>query len=213
MSHVKRALVVAIVAAGFIAQPAVAQSAQKWSLQASLFSSTLIGDNPIYHNVEPGAGFEVQARWNPSLFSLGAGFQWTTHKQNLLDSEPNVIDDPNTTLNGFFVEPRYVVLVGSNTIAPYFSGRVSFLRQTTTAQFRTNDGTATLNATAEGINLNAGGGLMFRLGSRLNLDVGATYGYSSFGDFVVEVEGQELDRTGSSTGQNLAVRLGLVLGL
>ena len=213
MSHVKRALVAAILAAGFLAQPAVAQSAQKWSLQGSLFSSTLIGDNPIYQNVEPGAGFEVQVRWNPSLFSLGAGFQWTTHKQNLLDSEPNVIDDPNTTLNGFFVEPRYVILVGSNTIAPYVSGRVSFLRQTTTAQFRTNDGPATLNATAEGINLNAGGGLMFRLGSRLNLDVGATYGYSSFGDFVVEVEGQELDRAGSSTGQNLAVRLGLVLGL
>ena len=213
MSHVKRALVVAILAAGFLAQPAVAQSAQKWSLQGSLFSSTLIGDNPIYQNVEPGAGFEVQVRWNPSLFSLGAGFQWTTHTQNLFDSEPNVIDDPNTTLNGFFVEPRYVILVGSNTIAPYVSGRVSFLRQTTTAQFRTNDGPATLNATAEGINLNAGGGLMFRLGSRLNLDVGATYGHSSFGDFVVEVEGQELDRAGSSTGQNLAVRLGLVLGL
>ena len=53
MSHVKRALVAAILAAGFLAQPAVAQSAQKWSLQASLFSSTLIGDNPIYQNVEP----------------------------------------------------------------------------------------------------------------------------------------------------------------
>ena len=213
MSHVKRALVAAILAAGFLAQPAVAQSAQKWSLQGSLFSSTLIGDNPIYQNVEPGAGFEVQIRWNPSLFSLGAGFQWTTHTQNLFDSEPNVIDDPNTTLNGFFVEPRYVILVGSNTIAPYVSGRVSFLRQATTAQFRTNDGPATLYATAEGINLNAGGGLLFRLGSRLNLDVGATYGYSSFGDFVVEVEGQEFDRASSSTGQNLAVRLGLVLGL
>jgi hypothetical protein len=213
MSHVERALVAAILAAGFFAQPAVAQSAQKWSLQGSLFSSTLIGDNPIYQNVEPGAGFEVQVRWNPSLFSLGAGFQWTTHKQNLLDSEPDVINDPNTTLNGFFVEPRYVILVGSNTIAPYVSGRVSFLRQTTTAQFRSNDGPATLNATADGINLNAGGGLLLRLGSRLNLDAGATYGYSSFGDFVVEVEGQEFDRAGSSTGQNLAVRLGLVLGL
>jgi len=213
MSYAKRALVAAIVAAGFVAQPAVAQSAQQWSLQASLFSSTLIGDNPIYQNVEPGAGFEVQIRWNPSLFSLGAGFQWTTHKQNLLAEQPDVIDDPNTTLNGFFVEPRYVILVGSNTIAPYVSGRLSFLRQTTTAQFRTNNGPATLSATAEGINVNAGGGLLFRLGSRLNLDVGATYGWSSFGDFVTEVDGQEFDRAGSSTGQNLAVRLGLVLGL
>jgi opacity protein-like surface antigen len=213
MSHVKRALAAAIVAAGFLAQPAAGQSAQKWSLQGSLFSSTLIGDNPIYQNVEPGAGFEIQARWNPSVFSLGAGFQWTTHKQNLLANQPDVINDPNTTLNGFFVEPRYVILVGSNTLAPYLSGRVSFLRQTTTAEFRTINGPATLKASAEGMNFNVGGGLMFRLGSRLNLDVGATYGYSSFGDFVTEVDGQEFDRAGSSTGQNLTLRMGLVLGL
>ena len=213
MSYVKRALMATIVVAGLAAQPAAAQSAQKWSLQASLFSSTLIGDNPIFANVEPGAGFEVQARWTPSLFSLGAGFQWTTHKQNLLAEQPDVIDDPNTTLNGFFVEPRYVILVGSNTGAPYLSGRVSFLRQTTTAQFRTTNGPATLSASSDGINLNGGGGLLFRLSSRINLDIGATYGFSSFGDFVVEVEGQELDRAGSSTGQNLAVRFGLMLGL
>ncbi len=213
MSYAKRALVTAIVAAGFAAQPAVAQSAQKWSLQASLFSSTLFGDNPIYNNVDPGAGFEVQIRWTPSLFSVGAGFQWTTHNQNLLDSEPNVLDDPNTTLNGFFVEPRYVILVGSNTVAPYLSGRVSFLRQTTTAELQTNNGPATLKASADGINFNGGGGLLFRLGSRLNLDVGATYGFSNFGDFVVEVDGQERDRAGTSSGQNLAIRMGLALGL
>lgn len=213
MSNVNSVLVAAIVAAGVATQPAAAQSAQKWSLQASLFSSTLIGDNPIYQNVEPGAGFEVQVRWTPSLFSLGAGFQWTTHKQNLLADQPDVTNDPNTTLNGFFLEPRYVILVGSNTVAPYVSGRVSFLRQTTTAEFRTANGPATLNASSDGINFNAGGGLLFRLGGRVNLDVGATYGYSSFGDFVLEVDGTEFDRAGSSTGQNLALRLGLALGL
>ena len=213
MSYAKGAVIAVIVAAGFAAQPAVAQSAQKWSLQASLFSSTLFGDNPIFKNVDPGAGFEVQVRWTPSLFSLGAGFQWTTHKQNLLDSQPNVINDPNTTLNGFFLEPRYVILVGSNTVAPYVSGRVSFLRQTTTAEFRTTDGTVTLNASADGINFNGGGGLLFRLGGRVNLDVGATYGYSSFGDFVTEVDSKPFAREGSSTGQNLAVRMGLALGL
>lgn len=213
MSHAKRALIAAIIAAGFAAQPAVAQSAQKWSLQASLFSSTLFGDNPIFKNVDPGAGFEIQARWTPSLFSLGAGFQWTTHKQNLLDSEPNVLNDPNTTLNGFFVEPRYVILVGSNTVAPYLSGRVSFLRQTTTAEFGTAAGPATLKASADGINFNGGGGLLFRLGGRVNLDVGATYGFSNFGDFVTEVDGQERDRAGTSSGQNLALRMGLALGL
>ncbi|MFV2040199.1 MAG: outer membrane beta-barrel protein, partial [Acidimicrobiales bacterium] len=204
MSYVKRALMATIVVAGLAAQPAAAQSAQKWSLQASLFSSTLIGDNPIFKNVDPGAGFEIQLRWTPSLFSLGGGFQWTTHKQNLLADQPNVINDPNTTLNGFFLEPRYVILVGSNTIAPYISGRVSFLRQTTTAEFRTANGPATLKASADGINFNGGGGLLFRLGGRVNLDVGATYGFSNFGDFVTVVDGQEFDRAGSSSGQNLA---------
>ena len=63
------------------------------------------------------------------------------------------------------------------------------------------------------MNFNIGGGMLFRLGSRVNLDVGATYGISNFGDFVVEVDRQEIDRTGSSTGQNLAVRFGVMVGL
>ncbi len=106
-----------------------------------------------------------------------------------------------------------MILVGSNTVAPYVSGRVSFLRQTTTAEFRTAGDPATLKASADGFNFNGGGGLLFRLGSRLNLDVGATYGFSNFGDFVTEVDGQEFDRAGSSSGQNLAIRMGLALGL
>ena len=205
-----------VLAAG--APRAEAQSAQKWSLQASLFSSTLMGDNAIYDNVDPGAGFEIQVRWTPSLFSLGAGFQWTTHKQNLLEGQPGLTEQPNTTLNGFFVEPRYVILVGSNTVAPYASGRISVLRQRTSATFDVQTGpnttdTAILTAQATGINFNLGGGLLFRLGSRVNLDVGATYGVSSFGDFVIQVDGQDIDRSGSSTGQNLMVRFGVALGL
>lgn len=190
-----------------------AQTAQKWSLQASLFSSTLMGDNAIYQNLEPGAGFEVQARWTPSLFSLGFGFQWTSHKQTLLNDDPNVLDQPNTTLNGFFIEPRYVILVGSNTVAPYISGRLSAVRQTTKARFLAVSQPTTIKATANGVNFAGGGGLLFRMNSRVNLDVGATYGFSSFGEFVTEVDGQELNRLGSSTGQNLNVRLGLAIGL
>ena len=200
MPKVKGALLALATAAVIAAPTASAQSAQKWSLQGSLFSSILMGDNPIYQNVDPGAGFEVQARWTPSLFSLGVGFQWTTHKQNLLSSTPNVVGDPNTTLNGFFVEPRYVVLVGSNTVAPYVAARVSLLRQTTSADFQTGNGIVTLNASADGVGVNGGGGLLFRLGGRVNLDVGATYGYASFGDFVTTVDGTEIDRAGSSTG-------------
>lgn len=213
MPHVKGAFL-ALATAAFIAVPtADAQSAQKWSLQASLFSSILTGDNPIFQNVDPGAGFEFQARWTPSLFSLGAGFQWTTHKQNLLSDTPNVVGDPNTTLNGFFLEPRYVILVGSNTIAPYVSARVAFLRQTTSADFQTANGIVTLNASADGVGVNGGGGLLFRLGGRVNLDLGATFGFASFGDFVTTVDGTEIDRAGSSTGQNFALRLGMAVGL
>ena len=218
MSYRTSAIVTLVVMALAATAPrAEAQSAQKWSIQGSLFSSTLFGDNPIFQNVEAGAGFEIQFRWTPSLLSLGAGFQWTTHKQNLLDGQPNLVDKPNTTLNGFFVEPRYVILVGSNTVAPYASSRISVLRQKTSADFLIQQQTtvtrANLSATATGINFNLGGGLLFRVGSRVNLDVGATYGISSFGNFVTTVDGQEIDRAGSSTGQNLAVRFGVAVGL
>ncbi len=218
MSYRTSAIVTIVVMALAVTAPrAEAQSAQKWSIQGSLFSSTLMGDNPIYQNVDPGAGFEIQVRWTPSLFSLGAGFQWTTHKQNLLDGQPGLVNEPNTTLNGFFVEPRYVIPVGSNTVAPYASSRISVLRQKTSADFRvqqqTSVTTANLTATATGINFNLGGGLLFRVSSRVNLDVGATYGISSFGNFVTEVDGQEFDRAPSSTGQNLAVRFGVAVGL
>jgi len=213
MSRTARVVLSLVIATVAGLQPAESQSAQKLSLQASLFSSTLFGDNPIYQNVDPGAGFELQVRWTPSLFSLGAGFQWTTHRQNLLADQPNVLNDPNTTINGFFVEPRYVVLIGSNTVAPYLSGRISFLRQTTSADFQTLQGPVRLNASADGVGINGGGGFLFRLGSRVNLDVGATFGYASFGDFVTTIDGTEVDRAGTSSGQNLAVRLGLALGL
>ena len=211
-------VIIALAALVVLVPSAQAQSAQKWSIQGSLFSSTLVGDNPIYQNVDPGAGFEVQVRWTPSLFSLGAGFQWTTHKQNILAGQPGLVDQPNTTLNGFFIEPRYVILVGSNMVAPYASGRVALLRQTTSANFLlTNPDNSTrqanLSASADGINFNIGGGLLFRVGSRVNLDVGATYGISSFGNFVTEVDGVEIDRAGSSTGQNLALRFGVMVGL
>ena len=53
------ALVVMLLAA--TAPRAEAQSAQKGSIQGSLFSSTLMGDNPIYQNVDAGAGKNLQA--------------------------------------------------------------------------------------------------------------------------------------------------------
>ena len=195
------------------ATPAAAQSAQKWSLQGSFFSSSLYGDNPIFANVDAGAGFEIQARWTPGVWSIGAGFQWTSHPQNLFASEPGVVGDPNTTLNGVFIEPRYVISIHSNTVAPYLSARLSGVKQTTTVNVQQGAQSATFTATANGVNINGGGGLLFRLGGSVNLDLGATYGYSSFGDFVTKVNGTETDRLGASSGQNLAVRAGLAVGL
>ena len=58
--------------------------------------------------------------------------------------------------------------------------------------------------------LNGGGRVLFRLGPRLNLDVGSTFGYTHFGDF--ETEGNTSPDT-SASGSNIVVRIGLALGL
>ena len=71
-----------------------------------------------------------------------------------------------------------------------------------------------LSLSSSFLQLNGGGGLLIRLGSRINLDVGATYGYNRLGDGTLTSES-----TGgsvpveSSTGSNVVARLGLAIGL
>jgi hypothetical protein len=173
-----------------------AQSAQTFSLQASGLVNGVFGD--VFTGLQDGIGAEAQFRYTPGALSVGAGFQITVHevKGRMEDAR----------LYGGFIEPRHLIHVGSNTAAPYVSARFSLLK----VSFSGGD----LSLSSTFIQLNGGGGLLLRLGSRLNLDVGATYGYNHLGTGTLtsKSSGAALP-VESSSGSNVVIRLGLAIGL
>lgn len=173
-----------------------AQSAQPFSLQAS---GLVIGVfKGVFMGLQDGIGGEAQFRYTPGALSVGAGFQFTIHE--LEDRTENV------RLYGGFVEPRYRIHAGSNVVAPYLSTRFSVLK----VGFSQGD----LSLSSTYIQLNGGGGLLTRLSSRLNLDVGATFGYNRLGSGTLTTKSRgTAEPVESSTGSNIVIRLGLVLGL
>jgi hypothetical protein len=174
-----------------------AQSAQRFSLQGSGLLLNLIGDS--FEGTDMGYGFEAQVRYTPSAWSLGVGFQYTSHGVE-------GIDDRATLIGGFF-EPRYVFSTSSSSLFPYLSGRfyaVQYSSENTAAEVRT---------TSTGLAANGGGGVLIRLGGRMNADLGATFGYFSFGEFTFENLDTGIEGTGEgNNGSNLVARLGLTFG-
>lgn len=191
-----------LVAIGATAGPSgvlTAQSAQRWSAQGSLLSVVPSGE--AYEGLASGLGVEGQLRYTPSAFSIGIGYQLSSHDLTFPDASRETV-----TLAGIFAEPRYVVDVGSATYAPYLAARVALLTQS--LEF---DG---LEASASGTQFNIGGGLLFRLTPRVNLDLGATYGAINFDDVTVSFDGQSATVDGSSgSGRNLVLRAGFTVGL
>jgi hypothetical protein len=189
----------AILALALVSTPVGAQSAQRWSAQGSLLSVAPSGD--AYEGLSSGIGFEAQARYTPSALSLGAGYQHSSHDLDLDDGSSESV-----SLSGVFLEPRYVIDVGSGSYAPYLAGRVAFLSQK--LEF---DG---LEASASGTQLNLGGGVLVRLSPRINLDLGLTYGAIDFDDVEVVFEGQTFVFDGTSgSGTNMVLRVGVTVGL
>lgn len=174
---------------------AAAQTAQRFSVQGSGLYANLFGSG--FTNVERGLGGEVQLRITPGALSLGAGFQYTDHRTSGVGSE-----NSDFRLYGGFLEPRYVIDAGSNTVAPYVSTRFSILSQKITDP----DG----ETSATGVTLNGGGGVLIRLASRVNLDVGSTFGYTHFGE--LKQAGSPIPNT-SVSGSNIVVRIGLAFGI
>lgn len=95
-----------------------AQARQPFSAQLSGIYMSVAGDP--YEGTNAGPGVEAQIRWNvPGRFggfSLGGGFQRTSHS----------LDRPDTdlVLTGFFLEPRFVLagsFFGSERFAPYLA--------------------------------------------------------------------------------------------
>jgi hypothetical protein len=128
----------ALGAALIIAPADRCQSAQPYSVQASLFIADL------------GTGVEMQARYSPSAFSIGVGYQATI-------STSISLGDFVKSTSGYFLEPRYAVDIKSDKYAPYISGRVAVLHQ---------DGGSGTQYTEFG----AGAGLLVRVTPTVNLD-------------------------------------------
>jgi hypothetical protein len=188
--------------AALISTSAAAQSAQKVSLQFSVLGASLSGN--AFDGLGTGSGFEAQVRYNASALSIGGGFQWTAH--SLTDFTNKV------HLSGAFVEPRYLIATKSNTVAPYVSLRLSVLKES--GSFDATAGKVGISAS--GVTANAGGGLLFRLGSRLNLDTGLTFGYTNFGKVTTKLDGQVVTSVSgfdAGSGSNVVFRLGLAFGV
>ena len=171
---------------------AFAQSAQRFSVHASVLRISFSGDG--YAGTGAGVGFEVQGRYRLPFISVGLGFQLTRHK-SFGASE-------NSQFTGFFIDPRYVLPVKSTSFGPYLGGRFAIHKQ------RVNYGPATL--TTSGVAFGPGGGMLFRLNRRLNLDVGFTYNYASFG--TGQVNGKSIAGSKIGSGTSLVARAGLSYG-
>ncbi len=166
-----------------------AQSAQKYSFQASALGSFPGGD---LGTVKAGVGWEAQIRWNPGAFSFGVGIEQTFHD---VDNAP----DLNVRLTGGFFEPRYVIDTGSDKAAPYLAGRFAS-SEMQLKEFGSS-------STAFGYTVNAGGGVLVRLGPAMNLDLGITLGWKDLGETTVQNTIFDL-----GTGTNLIIRAGLAFG-
>jgi hypothetical protein len=218
-----RPLFTALLAVACVTTSLGAQSAQRWSVQASGLYVGVFG--AAYEGLANGAGGEVQLRVTPSLWSYGAGLQYSSHG---LKSSNGF----NVALTGIFFEPRRVFDIGSAKYAPYMSGRLAYLQQSAdlgeVAANRINESDrahadvslsvarrANVQLSASGFQGNVGGGVLTKLSPRVNLDLGLTLGVIRFADAVVKVDGREtgsIDGT-SGTGQNVVVRAGLAIGL
>lgn len=189
-------LLVFVVLVFTLSSPLLAQSAQAVSLQVSGLYNGVFGN--AFFGLRGGTGVEAQVRYTPGSLSIGAGFEYTNHGSD--------IRPENTRLYGGFVEPRYRIHAGSNVVAPYLSARFSLLK----VGFSGGD----LSLSSNFIQLNGGGGLLLRLNSRVNLDVGATYGYNRLGDGTLRSEsGGGSVPVESNSGSNVVLRLGLAIGL
>ncbi len=173
-----------------------AQSAQPISLQVSGLVNGVLKD--VFIGLQTGVGAEAQFRYTPGALSVGAGFQFTIHQlQERSD---------NARFYGVFVEPRYRIHAGSNVAAPYVSTRFAVLK----VGFSGED----LSLSSTFLELNGGGGLLIRLGPRVNLDVGATLGYNRLGRGILTSRVRITETpVGPSSGSNLVVHLGLAIGL
>lgn len=171
-----------------------AQTEDRFSLQGSA-----LGNIPFaggLSQIAMGPGFELQIRYNPSAFSIGGGFELSSHSV-----EGNT--EQSMRLSGAFIEPRYVFDTGSNVFVPYASTRFAVSQ----VRFEVEQ----LVGNAAGFTANVGGGLLFVVGSRYNLDLGLSIGLKALG--IATVPSTPPSRFDLGSGLNMILRVGLAMGL
>lgn len=210
------------------------QSRQRFSVQVSGIGNILFGEPETQSQINFGApasggGAEVQLRFTPSAFSFGVGFQASLHGAETapLPTGSGIVQesDQNFTLTGVFFEPRYVLGVSGNR-AFYLSGRIALSRIDGDNEVQGFDCEGDpfcdnpvpveidVEGSATGFTLNGGGGVLFALSDRVNLDLGATVGLKDFGELDLVVAGLPGGTTGDlGSFTNVVVRLGLAIGL
>jgi hypothetical protein len=187
-----------------VADTVSAQSAQRFSVQGSLLHEDVWGDAFVWPQLQgdmPGGfGAEGQLRYNSGkAISWGGGVQGTRHSWESNDGEATKW---NADVFGFFLEPRYVLPVGGSSFAPYLAARLALTRLSVN--------TSGISGNSIGQTINGGGGVLVRLSSRVNLDLGATYGYTHFGEFGFENSNTAFE---AGNGTNLITRVGLAFGI
>ncbi len=139
-----------------------AQSAQPWSIQASVLGADL----NINGDVIGGVGVEAMFRYTPaSSWSIGVGYQYTHHTKG-----SDALD-----LSGGFIEPRYAIDIGSDRFAPYIAGRLAVLNES-------SDFPGLGTFSSAGLAFGVGAGLLIKASTRVNIDIGAAIVEQSFSD-------------------------------
>ncbi|MEP7344055.1 MAG: hypothetical protein ABI877_02250, partial [Gemmatimonadaceae bacterium] len=181
-----------------VARQAEAQSNQRLSMQLSGIAAGLQGR--AYAYLAPGVGGEAQLRYTIGALSFGAGLQYTRHNSALAGATFPI------AISGPFLEPRYVLPTTLRDIGPYVSTRFSLLKQ--------HYSLGGYEGSATGATLNGGGGALVRLTPRVNLDVGATFGFTAFRRLTIDnTETHKRTPLPAGSGTNVVVRIGLAFGL
>ncbi|MEO8031284.1 MAG: hypothetical protein ABI765_10565 [Gemmatimonadota bacterium] len=163
---------------------AAAQSRQHWSLQAS---GEWVSPRKDYGGVPTRGstlGWELQGRYTFGRISIGAGYQRSTVFKL-------AAADLTGTLSMGFLEPRLVVVVVAQRVAPYLAGRIGYgallLR-------------GTPDSRQESFTYGGGAGVLIAVVPRVALDLGGQYFVANFG-------------SGGGSAGYLMARLGLAIGL
>ena len=155
---------------------AAAQSLQRFSLQGSGAVLFATRNDPDFES-KTRLGFEAQARYTFSRFSIGAGYQ-----RSEVFSSPQL----NLTISLGFIEPRLVV-AATNTLALYLAGRAGLGKLVCSEA---------CNATKTNKVYGGGTGVLVKLGRRVSGDLGAQF-FQMSGDLS---SGYAMARVGLSVG-------------